>query len=127
MNSRIFILIIIYEFNFISFLCIISDYKKYVKRWFSVLMPKIVPFLYGNGGNIIMVQVSQNLKCMVIGILKKSTSFRLQFLHLRHISKNSELLLKNFLILCYNLFVMKFNHYFFVTSEKFRILIYDIL
>jgi len=31
-------------------------------------MPKIVPFLYGNGGNIIMVQVSKHLKCMVIGI-----------------------------------------------------------
>jgi len=33
-------------------------------------MPKIVPFLYGNGGNIIMVQVSQHLKRMVIAILK---------------------------------------------------------
>lgn len=74
-------------------------------------MPKIVPFLYGNGGNIIMVQVSQNLKCIVIGFLKKSTSFRLQFLHLCHTSKNSELLLKHFLT-CYNLFVTKFNHIF---------------
>ncbi|XP_025410669.1 beta-galactosidase-like [Sipha flava] len=33
------------------------NYTKYVKRWFSVLMPKIVPFLYGNEGNIIMVQI----------------------------------------------------------------------
>lgn len=38
---------------------IFSDYTNHVKRWFSVLMPKIVPFLYGNGGNIIMVQVSR--------------------------------------------------------------------
>lgn len=34
------------------------DYKMYVKRWFSILMPKIVPHLYGNGGSIIMVQVN---------------------------------------------------------------------
>lgn len=34
-----------------------SSYKKYVSKWFSVLMPKIQPYLYGNGGNIIMVQV----------------------------------------------------------------------
>jgi len=34
-----------------------SIFKKYVSKWFSVLMPKIQPYLYGNGGNIIMVQV----------------------------------------------------------------------
>ncbi|XP_025209097.1 beta-galactosidase-like isoform X2 [Melanaphis sacchari] len=34
-----------------------SSYKHYVTKWFSVLMPKIDRFLYGNGGNIIMVQV----------------------------------------------------------------------
>uniref|UniRef100_A0A2S2P399 Beta-galactosidase n=1 Tax=Schizaphis graminum TaxID=13262 RepID=A0A2S2P399_SCHGA len=33
------------------------SYKHYITKWFSVLMPKIDPFLYGNGGNIIMVQV----------------------------------------------------------------------
>ncbi|XP_027837509.2 beta-galactosidase-like isoform X2 [Aphis gossypii] len=33
------------------------SYKHYVTKWFNVLMPKIDPFLYGNGGNIIMVQV----------------------------------------------------------------------
>ncbi|XP_050533362.1 beta-galactosidase-like [Daktulosphaira vitifoliae] len=32
-------------------------FKKYVTQWFDVLMPKIKPYLYGNGGNIIMVQV----------------------------------------------------------------------
>lgn len=29
----------------------------FVARWFRVLFPKLQPFLYGNGGNIIMVQV----------------------------------------------------------------------
>lgn len=29
----------------------------FVARWFRVLMPKLLPYLYGNGGNIIMVQV----------------------------------------------------------------------
>ncbi|XP_025409472.1 beta-galactosidase-like [Sipha flava] len=33
------------------------SYKNYITKWFNVLMPKIDPFLYGNGGNIIMVQV----------------------------------------------------------------------
>ncbi|KAL4148356.1 hypothetical protein QTP88_002620 [Uroleucon formosanum] len=33
------------------------SYKYYIAKWFDILMPKIVPFLYGNGGNIIMVQV----------------------------------------------------------------------
>ncbi|VVC34719.1 Glycoside hydrolase superfamily,Beta-galactosidase 1-like,Glycoside hydrolase, family [Cinara cedri] len=33
------------------------SHTKYVRRWFSVLMPKIVPRLYGNGGNIIMIQI----------------------------------------------------------------------
>lgn len=35
-------------------------YKKYVSKWFNVLMPKIQPYLYGNGGNIIMVQVRKS-------------------------------------------------------------------
>lgn len=34
-----------------------SSYKKYVSKWFNVLMPIIQPHLYGNGGNIILVQV----------------------------------------------------------------------
>uniref|UniRef100_A0A2H8TM91 Beta-galactosidase n=1 Tax=Melanaphis sacchari TaxID=742174 RepID=A0A2H8TM91_9HEMI len=34
-----------------------SSFKKYVSKWFSILMPKVQPYLYGNGGNIIMVQV----------------------------------------------------------------------
>lgn len=32
-------------------------YEREVVRWFEVLMPKMKKFLYGNGGNIIMVQV----------------------------------------------------------------------
>jgi len=38
----------------------VSGYKHYVAKWFNVLMPKMEPFLYGNGGNIIMVQVKKN-------------------------------------------------------------------
>ncbi|XP_046387722.1 beta-galactosidase [Ischnura elegans] len=34
-----------------------SSYRGYVSKWFSVLLPTIKPFLYGNGGPIIMVQV----------------------------------------------------------------------
>ncbi|XP_025407480.1 beta-galactosidase isoform X2 [Sipha flava] len=34
-----------------------SSYRKYVSIWFNVLMTKLKPYLYGNGGNIIMVQV----------------------------------------------------------------------
>lgn len=34
------------------------DYIIYIKRWLSILLPKIVPHLYGNGGSVIMVQVS---------------------------------------------------------------------
>ena len=37
---------------------ITPGYIKYVDRWFSVLMPRIKPLLYVNGGPIIMVQVS---------------------------------------------------------------------
>lgn len=32
-------------------------YMKYVKQWFSVLLPMIKPYLYQNGGPIIMVQL----------------------------------------------------------------------
>ncbi|KAE9533167.1 hypothetical protein AGLY_009595 [Aphis glycines] len=38
------------------------SYKHYIAKWFDVLMPKIVPFLYGNGGNIIMVQVENEYR-----------------------------------------------------------------
>lgn len=34
-----------------------EKYMKPVKRWFDVLLPKIKPFLYENGGPIITVQV----------------------------------------------------------------------
>jgi beta-galactosidase len=26
-------------------------------KWYAIFMPKMQPFLYGNGGNVIMVQV----------------------------------------------------------------------
>lgn len=41
---------------------LILGYKKYVAKWFSVLMPLVQPYFYGNGGNIIMVQVRMNYK-----------------------------------------------------------------
>jgi beta-galactosidase len=34
-----------------------ADYLREFTKWYAVLMPKMQPFLYGNGGNIIMVQV----------------------------------------------------------------------
>ncbi|XP_055686749.1 beta-galactosidase-like [Lutzomyia longipalpis] len=34
-----------------------SDYLREVEKWYGVLMPKMQPYLYGNGGPIIMVQV----------------------------------------------------------------------
>ncbi|KAJ6640309.1 Beta-galactosidase [Pseudolycoriella hygida] len=34
-----------------------SDYLKEVRKWYEQLMPKMEPFLYENGGPIIMVQV----------------------------------------------------------------------
>lgn len=33
------------------------DYLNEIRKWYSVLMPKIQPLLYGNGGPIIMVQI----------------------------------------------------------------------
>lgn len=43
---------------FVFFFCFVFvDYIHEVQIWFRELMPKIVPFLYGNGGPIIMVQV----------------------------------------------------------------------
>lgn len=33
------------------------DYVQAVSNWFAVLLPKIKPWLYVNGGNIITVQV----------------------------------------------------------------------
>lgn len=35
----------------------IVDYLQEVRIWFSKLLPRIAPYLYGNGGPIIMVQV----------------------------------------------------------------------
>lgn len=34
-----------------------ADYLQEVKKWFEILLPKIKPLLYGNGGPIIMVQL----------------------------------------------------------------------
>ncbi|XP_063239683.1 beta-galactosidase isoform X2 [Bacillus rossius redtenbacheri] len=34
-----------------------QNYQSYVSRWFNKLMPLIQPYLYGNGGPVIMVQV----------------------------------------------------------------------
>ena len=38
----------------------LAGYIKYVDRWMGVLLPKIKPMLYSEGGNIIMVQVGNN-------------------------------------------------------------------
>lgn len=35
----------------------------FVRRWFTVLMTRLTPYMYGNGGPIIMVQVSVLLFC----------------------------------------------------------------
>ncbi|RWS12981.1 hypothetical protein B4U79_11152 [Dinothrombium tinctorium] len=32
-------------------------YVQYVKRWFGLLLPKIVPLIYANGGPVIMIQI----------------------------------------------------------------------
>lgn len=34
------------------------DYLEHVDRWFSVLLPKVAPYLYQRGGPVVMVQVS---------------------------------------------------------------------
>ena len=34
-----------------------KNYMSYVEKWMSVLLPKLYPLLYSNGGPIIMVQV----------------------------------------------------------------------
>lgn len=33
------------------------DYLEHVDRWFDVLLPKVVPYLYQRGGPVVMVQV----------------------------------------------------------------------
>ena len=41
-----------------NMLYLLSGYLKYVDRWLGqILLPKIKPYLYSNGGPIIMVQV----------------------------------------------------------------------
>lgn len=35
-------------------------HTKYVNRWLNVLLPRVQPLLYGNGGPVIMVQVRYN-------------------------------------------------------------------
>lgn len=49
-------------YDLLSIIRLILGYKKYVAKWFSVLMPLVQPYFYGNGGNIIMVQVRMNYK-----------------------------------------------------------------
>lgn len=44
----------------------ILAYKDHIEKWFNVLMPKIDRFLYGNGGNIIMVQVQKTISLLYI-------------------------------------------------------------
>lgn len=39
-------------------LLLLLDFLAAVDSWFKVLLPKIYPFLYHNGGNIISIQVS---------------------------------------------------------------------
>ena len=36
------------------------NYMNAVKRWFDLFLPKVVPYLYKNGGPIITVQVKNN-------------------------------------------------------------------
>ena len=40
-----------------SFVLIKTGYVTHVEKWFSVLLSKIRPYLYNNGGPIITVQV----------------------------------------------------------------------
>ena len=51
--STIYIYVILAEIGSIYF----SDYIQPVDRWLSVLLPKIKPLLYANGGPVISVQV----------------------------------------------------------------------
>ncbi|XP_050432684.1 beta-galactosidase-like [Adelges cooleyi] len=46
-------------------------FKKYVKKWFSVLLPKLVPHLYENGGNIIMIQIENEYGHNELGFCDK--------------------------------------------------------
>lgn len=38
-----------------------SDYVEAVSNWLAVLLPKVKPWLYTNGGNIISVQVEHQV------------------------------------------------------------------
>lgn len=38
-------------------MCFLPDYLQAVSNWLAVLLPKVKPWLYVNGGNIITVQV----------------------------------------------------------------------
>jgi hypothetical protein len=46
----------------------------FVRRWFSVLMTRLTPYMYGNGGPIIMVQVSKRVVCFVGGGVSLASS-----------------------------------------------------
>ncbi|XP_025205824.1 beta-galactosidase-like, partial [Melanaphis sacchari] len=67
------------------------NYTKYVKRWFSVLMPKIVPFLYGNGGNIIMVQVENEYGHNDLGNCDREYKLWLRDLILYYVGEQAQL------------------------------------
>lgn len=41
-----------------------------VNKWFSVLLPKIYPYLYNNGGPIITVQVLSTIRLIFYPNLK---------------------------------------------------------
>ena len=55
-----------------------STYMKAVYKWFDILLPRLVPYLYNNGGPVIMVQVENEY------VLKKINfkTLLLQFINL---------------------------------------------
>ena len=59
------------------------NYMSAVKRWFNVLLPKISPHLYKNGGKIITVQVRADLSVVSVlfynhDLKKKKLKYRLK-------------------------------------------------
>ena len=43
----------------IAYFCFCAGYINPVEKWLSVLLPKIKPLLYVNGGPVIMIQVKK--------------------------------------------------------------------
>ena len=52
-----------------------AGYMNPVEKWFDVLLPKIKPLLYANGGPVIMVQVNKRL-VLSYPRFKKNINFR---------------------------------------------------